>query len=168
MVWYGNTLSFPKRLWVHRQSTASRDIWILYDKRRWVSSWTPGSHCMVADSDMYVWMDWFDALQLEQPHPVSYPVSHLLPLLNGHHDQTEFAKSTWRRAEVGDRLVTIEMGRNVGADVPHSVEGRAGSPSYNHGPHRHRTRCRLCLRSTLYLYVYLLVRLTRILVTVAF
>jgi len=35
---------FPKRLWVHRQSTVSRDIWILYDRRRWVSSWTPRPH----------------------------------------------------------------------------------------------------------------------------
>jgi len=32
-----------RRLWVHLQSTASRDIWILHDKR-WVSLWTPGPH----------------------------------------------------------------------------------------------------------------------------
>jgi len=35
---------YPRRLRVHLQSTASRDIWILYDRRRWVSLWTPGPH----------------------------------------------------------------------------------------------------------------------------
>jgi len=65
---------YPRTLWVHLQSTASRDVWIFYDRRRWVSLWTPGPHnpigCRLWWIDVLIW-----CLQLEQPHPVSYPVS---------------------------------------------------------------------------------------------
>ena len=35
---------YPRTLWVHLQSTASRDIWIFWDRRRWISLWTSGPH----------------------------------------------------------------------------------------------------------------------------